>query len=181
MADITAARPQATTDTVVLSIQHIVKTPGVCAGVARVAGRRIPVHQIAYEVLQLGRSIADLVDSYDLTPAQIHAALAHFYDHSDEIKQDMENERQAQERMVARFGKPEEDDALRARWRVKHPEYAADPEPEMTIAEIATTYHINPRGAREAAAKGWIPARKSGATWLIKRGDAYRRWGKQDK
>ncbi len=32
---------------------------------------------------------------------------------------------------------------------------------------------------REAAAKGRVPARKSGATWLIRRSDAESRWGER--
>jgi excisionase family DNA binding protein len=48
----------------------------------------------------------------------------------------------------------------------------------MTVTEVAAVYNVTPQAVREAAARGWIRARKSGATWLIRRRDADGRWGK---
>jgi uncharacterized protein (DUF433 family) len=75
------------TDTVVLGIDHIVKTEGVCSGDPRIAGTRLTVHSIIGQ-LQSGATIDDLLDGYahiPLTRAQIHAALAYYYDHQQEI------------------------------------------------------------------------------------------------
>lgn len=49
----------------------------------------------------------------------------------------------------------------------------------MTPAEIAATWGVKEDTVRDAAQHGWIAARKSGATWLIRRADAEARWGKQ--
>jgi hypothetical protein len=50
----------------------------------------------------------------------------------------------------------------------------------MTVTEVAADYGISPQTVREACAKGWLNARKSGATWLITRFSAHSRWGKRD-
>jgi excisionase family DNA binding protein len=47
----------------------------------------------------------------------------------------------------------------------------------MTPAEIAATWNVKEDTVRDACQHGWIPARKSGATWLIRRADAEARWG----
>ena len=49
------------------------------------AGRRITVADIATWYLQQNRSVHELVQEFDLTHAQIHAALAYYYDHRAEI------------------------------------------------------------------------------------------------
>jgi uncharacterized protein (DUF433 family) len=56
-------------------------------GVARVVGTRFKVEDVA-AIYVLGESPIDwMVDNYPLTRAQIHAALAYYYDHQDEIEQ----------------------------------------------------------------------------------------------
>lgn len=75
-------------DTVVLTIKHIVKTEGRCSGNPRIDGTRLTVHWIVGQ-LQGGATIDDLLEGYahiPLTRAQIHAALAYYYDHQAEIK-----------------------------------------------------------------------------------------------
>lgn len=75
-------------DTTVLPINHIVKTPGVCGGVPRIAGTRITVDWIVGQMIYAGRMVDQLVEDYahvPLTHAQIHAALAYYYDHQAEI------------------------------------------------------------------------------------------------
>ena len=76
------------TETTVLSIDYIVKTPGVCGGAPRVDGTRISVDWIAGQMVYAGRSLDDMLADYahiPLTAAQIHAALAYYYDHQREI------------------------------------------------------------------------------------------------
>ena len=75
-------------NTTVLPITHIVKTPGVCGGVPRIAGTRITVDWIVGQMIYAGRTLGDMIRDYDhipLTPAKIHAALAYYYDHQGEI------------------------------------------------------------------------------------------------
>ena len=67
--------------------QHIAITPGVCAGKPRIAGRRITVANIAIWHERLGKSADDIATEYDLTLADVHAALAYYFDHHAEIEE----------------------------------------------------------------------------------------------
>jgi uncharacterized protein (DUF433 family) len=167
-------------ETTVIGTQHIVRTPGVLGGSPRIDGRRISVHMIAEQYLNYGTTVEQLVTSFDLTPAQVHAALAYAYDHREEIEALIEEERQAGKRLE-QFTVPEEEmEALRAKWRALKTERVAalpDPDREMTVSEIAVIYGVSTQAVREACKEGWLPARKSGATWLIRHADAEDRWG----
>src|SRR5271165_4465526 len=73
----------------------IVKTPGVCSGQARIAGTRIKVKHVYTWVERMGMSPAQVVAEYPhLTMAQVHAALAYYWSHQDEIHRDIESEEQ---------------------------------------------------------------------------------------
>ena len=64
---------------------HVAKTAGVCGGKARIEGTRIRVNNVVFLHKQ-GRDDAGIREAYpDLTPAQIHAALAYYYDNQGEI------------------------------------------------------------------------------------------------
>ena len=68
-----------------ISYPHVAKTPGVCGGKARVEGTRIRVHDVAF-LHKEGASDGRVREEYpDLTPAQVHAALAYYYDNREEI------------------------------------------------------------------------------------------------
>ena len=72
------------------SVEHIVATPGICGGKPRIAGHRIRVQDIALWHERVGYSVAEIVAHYpQLTPAEVHAALAYYYDHRDAIQQDI--------------------------------------------------------------------------------------------
>lgn len=64
---------------------HITSTPGTRGGKPRIVGRRITVGDVAIWYLQQNQSVDDIVRDYDLTHAQVHAALAYYYDHRAEI------------------------------------------------------------------------------------------------
>ncbi len=65
---------------------HIVKTPGTCGGRARIDGHRIRVQDVAIEYEWQGLSPEEIFHEHPgLTLAQVHAALAYYYDHRDEI------------------------------------------------------------------------------------------------
>jgi len=57
----------------------------------------------------------------------------------------------------------------------------ADEVAEMTIREITDTAGITRQAVWQAIRKGKLPARKSGATWLVRRADAQARWGLSSK
>jgi uncharacterized protein (DUF433 family) len=65
---------------------HIVRTPGTCAGLPRIEGTRISVNMIVREVVR-GRLTPEevLIRHKHLTMAQIHAALAFYFDNKVEV------------------------------------------------------------------------------------------------
>ncbi len=68
----------------------IVKTPGTCGGRARIAGTRIKVEHVYNWVERQGMTPAEVVKEYPhLTMAQVHAALAYYWSHQDEIERDI--------------------------------------------------------------------------------------------
>ncbi len=75
--------------------RYIVKTPGVCGGKPCVLGHRIRVQDIASDHEQLGLSPDEICDAHPgLTLAQVHAALAYYFDHREEIAGEMEADRE---------------------------------------------------------------------------------------
>lgn len=64
---------------------HLEMTPGVAGGKPRIAGRRITVHDIVTWHELLGKSVDEISADYDLTLAEIHAALAYYFDHREEV------------------------------------------------------------------------------------------------
>lgn len=72
--------------------QHIELTPGVRGGKPCIAGTRIAVGDIVLMHLRLGQSLEEIAGRYDLPPAGVHAAMAFYYDHREEIEARMEEE-----------------------------------------------------------------------------------------
>ncbi|MFO0803257.1 MAG: DUF433 domain-containing protein [Gemmataceae bacterium] len=85
---------------VIISTEHITKTPGVCGGKACIAGRRIRVMDIVVWYKHQGRSAADIAESFSITQADVHAAMAYYLDHEEEIEASFEESRKWDE-----FGK----------------------------------------------------------------------------
>lgn len=81
---------------------HITCTPGVCGGKPCIAGSRIRVQDIyVWHELQ-GKSPDEIVSSFpQLTLADVYAALAWFWDHRDEILQEMRQQEEQADRMKA--------------------------------------------------------------------------------
>lgn len=66
---------------------HIVKTEGTCSGLPRVDGTRISVNLIVREVVHLRWSPEEVLVAHPhLTMAQIHSALAYYWDHREEVE-----------------------------------------------------------------------------------------------
>lgn len=69
----------------------IVKTPGTCGGRPRIAGTRIKVEHVYNWVERQGMTPNDVVIAYPhLTKWQVHAALAYYWLHEQEIQEDIE-------------------------------------------------------------------------------------------
>ena len=73
--------------------RHIEITPGVHAGKPRLAGTRITVADIAVMHLRLGQSLAEIAGKYEVSLAAIHAAMAYYYDHRNDVDQSIEEDR----------------------------------------------------------------------------------------
>ena len=65
--------------------EHIVVTPGIASGKPRIAGHRITVQNIVIWHDRMGKSADEIATEYDLDLADIHAALAYYFDHRAEI------------------------------------------------------------------------------------------------
>lgn len=87
----------------VLAQTHIVATPDTMSGAPRIDGHRIRVQDIAFWHLKQHESIDAIVRDYDLTPAEVHSALAYYYDHVDEIEAAFGADRRAAEEMARDF------------------------------------------------------------------------------
>lgn len=69
---------------------HIVITPGIAGGRPRIAGHRITVQNVVIWHDRLGKSADEIATDYDLDLADIYAALAYYFDHREEIDQEIE-------------------------------------------------------------------------------------------
>jgi uncharacterized protein (DUF433 family) len=68
-----------------VSIEHIAISPDVCFGKPRIAGTRMYVAAIAKMYLEMGESLEEIAADYNLSLASVHAAMAYYYDHREEI------------------------------------------------------------------------------------------------
>jgi uncharacterized protein (DUF433 family) len=67
--------------------QHIEITPGVAGGKPRIAGHRITVQNITIWHERMGKTADEIATEFDLTLADVYAALAYYFDHRAEIDQ----------------------------------------------------------------------------------------------
>jgi uncharacterized protein (DUF433 family) len=74
---------------------HIVKEPGYCGGKAAIDATRVRVNNVAW-LAKRGLTPQQVLEHYpDLTLAQVHAALAYYYDNTGEIEAELAAEEQA--------------------------------------------------------------------------------------
>jgi uncharacterized protein (DUF433 family) len=74
--------------------ERISRIPGVCGGRACLAGHRVRVLDIVIWHEQQGLGPDDIVSQVpSITLADVHAALAYYFDHRDEIQDEIRAER----------------------------------------------------------------------------------------
>ena len=73
--------------------QHIEITPGISGGKPRIAGHRITVENIVIWHERMGITADEIASDYDITLADVYAALAYYFDHREEIDQSLEESR----------------------------------------------------------------------------------------
>ena len=84
---------------------HIAIVHGAAGSNARIAGHRIRVMDVAIWAERLGMSPDEIVDDHpSLTLADVHAALAYYWDHRDEIEREIEEDRAAIQAYRRRLG-----------------------------------------------------------------------------
>jgi uncharacterized protein (DUF433 family) len=73
-----------------VSAEHIEITPGVCGGKPRIVGHRIKVQHVVVWHERLGLSPDEIVSEHQgITLADVHAALAYYWDHREQIDADI--------------------------------------------------------------------------------------------
>jgi uncharacterized protein (DUF433 family) len=81
-------------------VQHIEKTPGICGGRARIAGHRVRVQDIVVWHEKRGYSPDEIVDMFPgITLADVHAALAYYFDNRQEIEDEFRQATEVAERL----------------------------------------------------------------------------------
>ena len=77
---------------------RVTRTPGVCGGNACIAGHRVRVLDIVVWHEHQGMSPDEIVSNVPtITLAEVHAALAYYFDHLEEIQEEMRAERASAE------------------------------------------------------------------------------------
>jgi uncharacterized protein (DUF433 family) len=56
-------------------------------GRAMIRGKNIKAKLVASLIVKAGATVEEAVEQYQLTPAEVHAALAYYYDHRETIEQ----------------------------------------------------------------------------------------------
>jgi uncharacterized protein (DUF433 family) len=78
--------------------ERITKTPGVCGGRTCIAGHRVRVLDMVVWHEQQGLTPDEIVSQIpSITLADVHAALAYYYDHREEIQDEIRLEREQAE------------------------------------------------------------------------------------
>ena len=67
--------------------KHITVSEGVVGGKPRITGRRITVQDIVIWHERMGKSADEISADYDLTIAEVYAALTYYFDHQTEINE----------------------------------------------------------------------------------------------
>lgn len=85
--------------------QHIDSVPGKCGGKPCVAGTRIRVWDIYLLHGRQGKTVDEVVAAYpELSLADVHAAMAYYYDHKPEIDAQMSADDELDKRLLASEG-----------------------------------------------------------------------------
>lgn len=70
----------------ILSIQQIETSSDVRGGKPRISGTRITVEDVAEMNLKLGMSLIEIAGIYNLSLAQVYAAMAYYFEHREDIE-----------------------------------------------------------------------------------------------
>lgn len=65
--------------------KHIEVNPAISGGKPHIRGHRITVQNIVIWHERMGQSVDEIASEYNLSLAEIHAALSYYFDHQDEV------------------------------------------------------------------------------------------------
>jgi uncharacterized protein (DUF433 family) len=95
---------------------RIVSTPGICGGRPRIDGHRIQVEDVAIWHERMGMSPDQIVSEYpSITLADVHAALAYYYENRERVDADIESSKKYAEEMRSKAGPSRLEEKLRQR------------------------------------------------------------------
>ena len=72
--------------------RHIEINPTISGGKPRIAGHRITVQNVVIWHEHMGKSADEIAAEYNLSLAEVYAALAYYFDHRPEIEQKMRDD-----------------------------------------------------------------------------------------
>src|SRR5262245_32240137 len=97
------SEPVQDTATVPVIREYIGIRPGYCGGKPHILGHRIKVKHVAVWHERMGMSPNEIVEGHPtITLAQVHAALAYYYDHRAEIEAEIAEEERLYEELKAK-------------------------------------------------------------------------------
>jgi excisionase family DNA binding protein len=137
-----------------LATIQIVSTPDVLGGQPCIEGRRISVQHIVKHHIYKGMSLDAMQEAFDLSRAEIYAALSYYYLHQTEIDQSIETEPSAWE-----AGRATQERLIRLI------------DSGVSTSEAAARLGITERGVRKLIESGTLPAEKIGEKWFINPAD----------
>jgi len=83
---------------------YIEATDGACGGKPRIAGTRIKVSEVARRHAYQEQSPDEIIEAFPhLSLAQVHAALAYYYDHHDDIEAELRADDEFVTEMARRY------------------------------------------------------------------------------
>jgi uncharacterized protein (DUF433 family) len=85
----------------------IVRTDGVLGSDPRLDGHRISVLQVADMVLEAGHQPEYVADQFDISLADVHSALAYYYEHPDEMDAVRERHDRLEDELAERTATPD--------------------------------------------------------------------------
>lgn len=135
---------------VILETVRIVSSPEVLGGKPRIEGRRISVEHVVKYYLRGGMSLEEMKAAFDLSPAEIYAALSYYYLHEQEIDQALQQSQQLHEQ-----GRQEQDRKL----------YLLDH--GITTQQASQKLGIGERAVRNLIEAGTVQAMKIGGQWYL--------------
>lgn len=71
---------------------YIKITPSIAGGKPHIAGRRITVQNIVIWHERMGKTADEICAEYNLTLAEVYAALAYYFDHREAIDQNIKDD-----------------------------------------------------------------------------------------